>query len=383
MARQAGQPVKILHVIDSGGLYGAEKMLLGLAVACRRLGHAVTVATIVAPQDEADALGEAAVRCGLPHRQFRMNDGLNLRGAREILQHAGEQGFDIIHTHGYKANILLSLVPGPRRQRRVCTLHGWTSTGHRDRLWWYETLDRLLLWRFDRVVVVSEPMRRVAARYVAAGRLVLVPNGIDLPEHEVMATAPARQLAPTTNPVRILAIGRLSHEKGFDRLVEAVRILVADGMDVLLTIAGEGDGRAGLERQIVASGLAGRVRLAGYVGDVAALYGDADVFVLCSRTEGLPLVLLEAMSHGVPVVATPVGEVSAVLGQGRFGCLLADGDPQSLAAGIRRTAAAPDVADMAARARQQVRAEYSAETMASRYCAVYADVMGDAVGAGR
>jgi glycosyltransferase involved in cell wall biosynthesis len=116
---------------------------------------------------------------------------------------------------------------------------------------------------------------------------------------------------------------------------------------------------------------------------VAALYGDADVFVLCSRTEGLPLVLLEAMSHGVPVVATPVGEVPAVLGQGRFGCLLADGDPQGLAAGIRRTAGAPDVADMASRARQHVRAAYSAETMAARYCSVYADAMGEAARVGR
>ncbi|MBM4220873.1 MAG: glycosyltransferase [Gammaproteobacteria bacterium] len=375
--------MKILHVIDSGGLYGAERMLLSLATQCCRLGHEVTVATIVAPQDEGDALGEAAVNRGLRHRQFLMSDGLNLKGAREIQRYADQHGFDIIHAHGYKANILLSLVPGRRRQRMVCTLHGWTSTRKRDRLWWYETLDRLLLRRFDRVVVVSEPMRRVAARHVAPGKLALVPNGIDLPERDHATDAPVPRGRSAANAVRVLAVGRLSHEKGFDRLVEAASILAGDGLDVSVTIAGEGDGRAGLERQIAAYGLADRICLVGYVGNVAALYADADVFVLCSRTEGLPLVLLEAMSHGVPVVATPVGEVPAVLGHGQFGCLLEDGDPQSLAAGIRRTAGSPDTADMASRARQHVRADYSAATMAARYCRVYAESLGDVAGAVR
>jgi glycosyltransferase involved in cell wall biosynthesis len=371
--------VKILHVIDSGGLYGAEKMLLGLAAACCRRGHAVTVATIVAPQDEGDALGDAAASRGLEHRQFCMQDGLNLGGAREILRYADEQGFDIIHAHGYKANILLSLVPGRRRQRMVCTLHGWASTVRGDRLWWYETLDRLLMWRFDRVVVVSEPMRRVASRYVRSGRLALVPNGIELPTHGIRAQA---QNAGADGLLRILAIGRLSPEKAFDSLVEAAGILDKGGTKLVVTIAGEGEARHDLERQLATLGLQARVRLSGYVGDVDALYADADLFVLCSRTEGLPLVLLEAMSHGIPVVATPVGEVPAVLGHGQFGCLLDDGSPQTLADGIRQVAGSPDAADMAARARLHVSAEYSVEKMAARYCEIYAASMGDPVTAG-
>ncbi|MEZ5561553.1 MAG: glycosyltransferase [Gammaproteobacteria bacterium] len=366
--------MKILHVIDSGGLYGAERMLLGLAAACCKLGHQVTVGTIVAPQDEADALGDAARSRGLDHRQFLMNDGLNLRGARAILRHADRQGFDIIHSHGYKADILLSLLPGRRRQQMICTLHGWASTGRRDRLWFYETLDRLLLRRFDRVVTVSEAMRRIASRHVAPARLCVIPNGIELPDTDGDGMESRRQ--QQSGALRMLAIGRLSHEKGFDRLIEAVRILCAGGMDLFVTIAGDGDGRAGLEHQIAASGLGGQVRLLGYVPDVNTLYDNADLFVLCSRTEGLPLVLLEAMSHGLPVVATPVGEVPAVLGGGQFGCLLKDGEPQTLAEGIRGVAGSADTASVASRAKAHVHAEYSATTMAARYCRVYADSMG-------
>lgn len=378
--------MKILHVIDSGGLYGAEKMLLGLAVECRKLGHAVTIATIVAPQDEADALGEAASGRGLDHRQFRMNDGLNLRGAREILRYADQHGFEVIHTHGYKADILLSLVPGRRRQRMVCTLHGWASVGRRDRLWFYEALDRLLLRRFDHVVTVSQPMCKLVSRYVADDRLSVIPNGIELPARRGEADGDVTGTRPRhaqTEAVRILAIGRLSHEKGFDRLVEATRILNAGGMNLLVTIAGEGPCRVELERQIAASGLDGRVRLAGYVADVDKLYQGSDLFVLCSRTEGLPLVLLESMSRGLPVVATPVGEVAVVLGHGQFGCLLDDADPQTLADAIWRIAGSPDSADMASRASLHVRAEYSVEKMAARYCRVYAASIGETAGVGR
>jgi glycosyltransferase involved in cell wall biosynthesis len=376
--------VKILHVIDSGGLYGAEKMLLSLAVQCCKFGHDVAVATIVAPQDEADALGDAAESRGLEHRQFCMNDGLNLSGAREILRYADQQGFDIIHTHGYKANILLSLLPGRRSQKTVCTLHGWASGGRRNRLWLYETLDRLLLRRFDRVVVVSEPMRRVASRYVVPERLSVIPNGIELPERDYEPGISAGRFQRTTSDtVQLLAIGRLSYEKGFDRLVEATRILTAGGMNLLVRIAGEGDCRPDLERQINVSGVDGRVQLEGYVRDVEGLYEKSDLFVLCSRTEGLPLVLLEAMSHGLPVIATPVGEVPAVLGHGQFGYLLDDGEPQTLADGIRRVAGSPDVARIASRASAHVRTEYSAGTMASRYCSVYAESMGVSPGADR
>jgi glycosyltransferase involved in cell wall biosynthesis len=378
--------VKILHVIDSGGLYGAEKMLLGLAAACCRLGHAVTVGTIVAPQDEGDALGDAAASRGLAHRQFCMKDGLNLGGAREILRYADQQGFDIIHAHGYKANILLSLVPGRRRQRMVCTLHGWASVGRHDRLWFYETLDRLLLWRFDRVVTVSQPMSKIVSRYVADDRLSVIPNGIELPVRRGEADGNvmgARPRHAQMEAVRILAIGRLSYEKGFDQLVEATRILSAGGMKLLVTIAGEGPCRAELERQIAASGLDEQVSLLGYVADVDKLYQNSDLFVLCSRTEGLPLVLLEAMSRSLPVIATPVGEVAVVLGHGQFGCVLNDADPQTLADGIRRVTGSPDAAETAFRASVHVRAEYSVEKMAARYCRVYAARMGETVGGGQ
>jgi glycosyltransferase involved in cell wall biosynthesis len=244
----------------------------------------------------------------------------------------------------------------------------------------FETLDRLLLWRFDRVVVVSEPMRRVASRYVVSGRLALVPNGIELPVHRAPVQRPN---AEADDLLRILAIGRLSREKAYDRLVEAVGILDKSGISLLVTIAGEGDARHDLERQIADLGLQARVRLPGYVSDVDALYGEADLFVLCSRTEGLPLVLLEAMSHGIPVVATPVGEVPAVLGHGQFGCLLDDGSPQALADGIQRIAGSPDAADVAARACLHVRAAYSVEKMAARYCEIYAASMTEPVAASR
>jgi glycosyltransferase involved in cell wall biosynthesis len=365
------RPLRILHVIDSGGMYGAEKALLGLALECRNLGHEVCVGTIVSPQDNADALGDAAMAAGLDQVQFHMRDGLNLRGLRRILKYAREQRMDVIHSHGYKANVLLALTP--RRARpcaMICTLHGWTSAGGMSRMAFYEWLERRLVGAFDRIAVVSNAIKaRVRGSH---DRVFLVPNGVSSSDHLVPHGSGARSTS-RNEPVNILAAGRLSHEKGFDVLIGAVELLKAREIAVQLTIAGEGPQRPELEGQIRDAGLAGAVRLAGYAGDMDRLYDEADMFVLCSRTEGLPMVLLEAMSRGVPVIATAVGEVPEVLGHGRCGRLIGHADPAALADAIQALVSEPHVrvSAMIAAAAEQVRGSYSAATMATAYCSAY------------
>jgi glycosyltransferase involved in cell wall biosynthesis len=352
-------------------MYGAEKALLGLAIECRNLGHEVCVGTIVSTQDHADALGDAAIAAGLDHVQFRMRDGLNLRGLRRILKYAREQHTDVIHSHGYKANILLALTP--RRARPcaiICTLHGWTSAGGMSRMAFYEWLERRLVGAFDRIVVVSNAIKAQVGR--SHDRVLLVPNGVSLREDPRPELLGARSTGKN-GPIKILAAGRLSHEKGFDVLIGAIALLKASKIAVQLTIAGEGPQRTELEAQILAAGLAGAVRLAGYADDMNRLYDEADMFVLCSRTEGLPMVLLEAMSRGVPVIATAVGEVPEVLGHGNYGRLVGHADPVDLADAIKAQVGESQarVCAMIAGAAEQIRGSYSAEAMATAYCSAY------------
>jgi glycosyltransferase involved in cell wall biosynthesis len=148
-----------------------------------------------------------------------------------------------------------------------------------------------------------------------------------------------RDDACTGRPVGLLYVGRLIEGKGLEELLEAVRRLVNEGRDVTLDLVGEGRERAALEARSGAMGLVERARFRGHAvmgPALNAFYNAADVFVLASVSEGSPKVVLEAMAHSVPVVATDVGNVGEMLDGGRRGVLLADNDPARLADGVRR-----------------------------------------------
>lgn len=365
--------LRILHIIDSGGMYGAERVLLGLAQQCASWGDEVIVGTMVSLNDAGDPLGEAVKACGLQHERFLMRDGFNVHGLNQILQFARERQVDVIHSHGYRANIMLGVVP--RRYRTcamICTLHGWTAKGRLGRLAAYEWLDRFVVHRFDRVVAVSEPIRKMLARTVPAARLARVSNGIAV---DVAMKAPASKLGPrhdTAYRPLLLAAGRLSYEKGFDLLVNAIALLRQEGTELRAVIAGDGPMRESMRHLVAKHGLADRVELLGFRDNLGPLFLEADLFVLPSRSEGLPLVLLEAMAHRLPVVATPVGEVPTVLEGGRLGTLARAADANALAEALRRGLAWRSDSDVITQqAREQVVIAYSLESMAAGYRAEY------------
>lgn len=374
MQPESGRKLRILHVIDSGGLYGAERVLLGLARQCAKVGDEVFVATLVSPHDDGDPLGAAAVTSGLPHQPFMVPDGLRPGVIRQVLEFARLRQIDIIHSHGYRANIMLGLVP--RRYRpcaMVCTLHGWTATGRWEKLAIYERLERLVVRRFDRVVAVSESIQSALARTVPASRLARVRNGIDVEVAGAVRTTEAGSAHHDANRIPVLlAAGRLSEEKGFDLLVEAVAKLREQGTAVRVQIVGDGPLQESILRQVSDLGLETQVELLGYRESLGPLFLAADLFVLPSRSEGLPLVLLEAMAHRVPVVATPVGEVPTVLEAGRLGTLAQAADADALADAMRSgLVRLREWHGVTKQARDRVAKAYSVESMAVGYRAEY------------
>jgi glycosyltransferase involved in cell wall biosynthesis len=155
--------------------------------------------------------------------------------------------------------------------------------------------------RVRHVVAVSREFAALARDVLHVERLTHVLNGVD----------PVEPVRPPAGAVPVVAaLGRLTAQKGFDVLLEAVRRLHADGVRLELLLGGEGRERAELERR--ASGLP--VRLTGFEAEPRRLFAQADVFALPSRVEALPLVLVEAVSAGLPAVATDVGDVREALG---------------------------------------------------------------------
>ncbi len=292
------------------------------------------------------------------------------------------QRADLVHSHGYRSNILLGPVPRRWRGPMLTTLHGWTGGRRFSAMRLYEQLDRCALRRVDSVVAVSRSMLNLrAVKRVAPARLRVIENGIP-PLEARMADLAATKAPPLPAPAAdfirrrptLVAIGRLSREKAFGLLLEAFAQARADGAGgCQLMIAGEGPERGLLEGRISALGLQEDVYLAGYIEGAERLLQGAAGFVMSSLTEGLPLVLLEAMQWRVPILATSVGAIPELLGDGTRGSLVAPGDVAALARALSSLMLAPDgaAAERVALAHAAVSQHYTSARMAADYLAAY------------
>ena len=368
--------MKILHIIDSGGLYGAEVMLLNLMSAQLAMGLEPVLVSIGTPGCPPKFIEVRAREKGLRVLPWRMRAGLNFRGARSLCRLAREEGASLFHSHGYKGNILLGLLPFIGRTIPVVTtLHGWTWTGRFNRMMLYEWLDALSLRRVDHVVVVSQQMLRYRRLESLPSRhRSVIPNGIDYSacDKQEEAALPPADLAFIAKRFTVVAVGRLSPEKGFSLLIDAIGELVLEGCDLQLLLLGEGGLRENLTAQASAMGIADRVRLPGYVEQVPLYLRQCQLFAMPSLTEGLPMALLEAMFTKIPILASRVGGIPEALMDGKAGLLVEPGQQEQLKQAIRLVYDLPnDSSEMVQRAKQHVQAEYSAWSMAERYRDIY------------
>ncbi|MCC5794579.1 MAG: glycosyltransferase, partial [Chromatiales bacterium] len=203
--------MRVLHLIDSGGLYGAERMLLMLCQGLIDKGVSSSILSCGAPDDPEKPIEAEARRQSIPVKPWRMRPGLNLAGMREIWRYIQEQRVDLVHSHGYKFNILLALTrQTSRRIPAVATIHGYLNGKFPGRQWLYETLDRQCRRRLDRVVFVARQPRALARRECVIHNCIAT------------GTGPAIHAGPAH---RLAIIGRLSTEKGHDRALSALAML--------------------------------------------------------------------------------------------------------------------------------------------------------------
>jgi glycosyltransferase involved in cell wall biosynthesis len=321
-------PLRVLHLRNSDRLSGPERLLLDQAALA---GDGVT--PLLASFGEAGAphpFLDAARAAGLVAHLIEQKGSYDRRLRQRVHALVEETAPDIVVSHDYKANFLS--IRAIRGRPRASIVHGYTGEGRK--VGFFEAVDRKLLRRMDAVVVVSDTLRdQLLQAGVQPPRLHVIANGIRA-DRVRAAAASARadvraELGLASEDLALLALGRLSPEKGQDVLLEAFGRLT-DAEHVHLLLAGDGAARTALERRAAAPALGGRVHLLGWVDEPWRLLGAADGFVLPSRSEGLPLALLEALAAGLPVVATRVGAVAEVLEDGRCGLLVKPGDPRAL-----------------------------------------------------
>jgi glycosyltransferase involved in cell wall biosynthesis len=334
--------MKVFHVIDSGGLYGAENMLLSLVKEQQRMGIEPVIASIGDYTLEKKPLEIAAEKNSLPLEVFRMAPGPNLYGAAVLLRRAWQLGTKIIHSHGYKGNILLGLLPSYiRKLPIVSTLHGWTGSGGFNKMTAYEIIDRFALRFVNAIVCVNAGMlSKPALKKFSGKHLHVVDNGLPnddaqiFTKQQALADIPDKDARLFQPRLTIGSIGRLSKEKGYNYLLEALNHVIKSGIDAQLFLIGEGPEYQNLCNIASHLKLESRVHIIGYREKASRYMKLMDIYAISSLTEGLPITLLEAMRAQIPVVATEVGGIPIALNHGVAGVITKAADARSLANGI-------------------------------------------------
>ncbi|WP_437902835.1 glycosyltransferase [Sorangium sp. So ce327] len=363
----------IAHVLNSFQVGGAEQVVVDLAGLQRAAGHEVMVVGIETNPDgpRAAQLRERDVAVHmLPKRS-----GFDLKLPGKLAAFFAKHGVSIVHSHN-QLPLIYATAAGRLHRVPVChTLHGAMFDQGR-RAWLRHMAARLA----DAHVAVSQSTAdfMLTHKEVPSSKLHVILNGIDLSRFRPDAAARHRVRAELGIPQDAWvagAVGRLSQVKNHALLLRAAAaagILSGDADNARLLLVGDGPEAAPLRALAEELGISDRVVFAGERHDVPGLLAASDVFVLSSKSEGLPLSMVEAMATGLPVVSTAVGGIPALIADGETGFLVPSDDEGALAAKLAALKGDPvQSAAMGKRGRKLALRRYSAERMMASYMDIY------------
>ena len=369
-------PMRVLHLGSPTGLYGAERWILALVNNMDRDQVDSTVAVIRDdPTLGADLCTEAA-RQGFQTQVFEAYGKVNWSAVRMLKRYLQAERIDVLHTHGYKTDIIGMLAARGTPCKLVSTPHGWSKqAGLKLRL--YEALDRRVFCHLHAVAPLSQDLfDDLATRPCLRGKLHLIPNGVDLSDvRRPVAVSPEIATWKAEGRFVFGYIGQLIKRKGLDVLLQALAGSREENWR--LAIVGEGDERGALEAQALALGIGDRVRFFGFREDRMAFLKGFDAFVLPSRLEGVPRCLMESMAAGVATIASDIPGCRDLITHGESGLLFEQDRVPELRVVLLQLAHDEDLRrSLGAAGKRAVEENWSAEIMAKRYSALYAQLVG-------
>ncbi len=372
--------MKILQLISSCGYYGAEAMLVTLTKALRDEGADASIGLLRTSAPGSMDVAEAARNENLPVQFIPCNGRWDQGTVREIRRILQEGGFDVVHGHGYKADLYGYAASLKTAAKRVATCHdsGMAKGFQLSKMGLmgtYGFVDKLVLRRFDRVAAVSPQIAEAVIQSgVRADRVQVIDNGINL--KRFTGATPSPDLMAFKNDAPLIGlVARVTEGKGHHLLLRVAKELTAGKPSPKFVFIGDGPLEAELQKLASELGVTANVRFAGRRGDMPSVYSALDMFVLPSSNEGMPISVLEAMASGTPVIATRVGAIPSVVTDRSTG-LLINPDATELTGAINELLSSPTLrSTLAQNAAKFVRDHYSEATMATRYMQVYAEAL--------
>lgn len=362
---------RILHLRSSGAFLGAENVILQLASSSEKFGFQSVVGVIHDVRDEMPALALKAKSQGCEVVVFSASMRVDFGCIKEIKDYISSNDIDLIHTHGYREDIyfFLSRVTLPV----IATNHLWKKTNFPLKV--YALLDSLILSGFNKIVAVSQPVKKEMLSYpwLKYKNIEVISNGIDAAQFCRSKIQPVLELKCLAEKYVLLGtVSSLTVEKGHRFLIEALASKPLRDMAWSLVIVGEGVMHDELQALASDLGLSERVLFLGQRDDIANILAGLDVFILPSLNEGLPMALLEAMASEKPIISTRVGDIPALIEDGSLGMLVDPGDSLSLARAIEFAVTDSSWrSEVGLAAKKHVLSEYSAMRMAGKYADIY------------
>ncbi len=361
-------PLSIAQMIETDGPGGAEVVVIELAEELRRRGHRVVA---VGPAEGEGWLSGRFEAAGFERRAFRVRRALDPQFLVELTRMLRAARVDVVHSHEFTCAVYGTAAARWLGLPHVISMHGNERVARalRRRL--------ALRWAFrhsDAAVAVSETTRRDMERRIElpGDVLTVVPNGVPIREGEPERVRTELGLRP--GELLLLAVGNCYERKGHRVLLAALQRVASDGKQrpLRLVIAGRGREQPRLLALAQDWGIADRVQLLGTRTDVPDLLAAADVYVMPSYWEGMPLALLEAMLAGKPCIASDVGGIPEVISSPELGLLVPAGDPGALAGAIARLYDEPALRERLGRAaREHALGRYTLPVMTDAYERLY------------
>jgi glycosyltransferase involved in cell wall biosynthesis len=358
--------MRIAQLVEGLDIGGLERMTVDLAIAHRQAGHESSIYALFSPgafAPEAEAAGVSVVA-------FHKKLGFSPRAIVQLAARLRRDRIQVLHSHNSVVHhygvLAAQLVRVPAI---VNTRHGISLIHTRPIQETYFQSTIPLTHRF--VFVCDDGRRFFEGRGVPHHKTAVIFNGIPLEKWKSTVANPGGR-RPN---IRCITVGRMVEEKGYDVLIDAFSLIVGRASGITLRFVGDGSLGAVLREKVRAAGLAPHVSFEGFVNQPERLLASADLFVLSSVSEGLPVVVLEAMAAGLPVISTRVGGVPEVLPP-EAGWLCEPGSAQSLASAILAAVHEPDLASMGRAARRLAFAHFGMARVQAEYERLFSSVMG-------
>lgn len=365
--------MNILHLISSGGYFGAENVVLQLAIELHKKNEcSIVVGVFDNRQSSHIEVSELCRKRSIDTVVFPCRGRVDLKTIFQIRKFLQANAINITHSHGYKSNLYSYCASLGMTTYRVATCHNWL--GDDLRMQSYAALDRFCLKKYDKIVAVSQDVKKkIISSGISPDKVTIVNNGIDINRFEVKYPVETikEELGINKCFKVIGTVGRISAEKGHECLLRVAIKILKSNPEILFLIIGDGPLRTLLQKKYTHPSLI----FTGFRNDLAHLYQCMDIFVLPSLTEGLPIVLLEAMASELPVIATDVGAVPIIITENQTGLLIKPNDEKALEDSLLFLLRNQyDARAMGASGYRLVKEHFSSRKMATNYLNLYSEL---------